>query len=355
MKDLLEAGVHFGHQTRRWNPKMKRYIYGARNGIYIIDLHQSLKLFDDAQKFVQDLVLGGGTLLFVGTKKQAADAVAEAAGRSRQYFVNSRWLGGMLTNFRTIQSRIARLRDLEMMERDGTFLKLTKKEAALLAEEKDRLERFLGGIKDMPRMPSALFIVDLKKEHIAVQEARKLGIPIVAIVDTNCDPDEVDYIIPGNDDAIRAIKLICNKIADAIIEVKQVEWQGAMVGDEDGAAGVDGTEAAAATTAEARRRQMEEDAKGLGFDYDAEGHMVVTAAPQEESGATPAETVATAEALTGEPQDSTLQSTGDDATGAAEATQIIAEETGNAPHQVNIGTGADAGSPTTSNAHPSSG
>ena len=352
MKDLLEAGVHFGHQTRRWNPKMKRYIYGARNGIYIIDLHQSLKLFDDAQKFVQDLVLGGGTLLFVGTKKQAADAVAEAAGRSRQYFVNSRWLGGMLTNFRTIQSRIARLRDLEMMERDGTFLKLTKKEAALLAEEKDRLERFLGGIKDMPRMPSALFIVDLKKEHIAVQEARKLGIPIVAIVDTNCDPDEVDYIIPGNDDAIRAIKLICNKIADAIIEVKQVEWQGALVGDEDGAAGVDGAEAAAATTAEARRRQMEEDAKGLGFDYDAQGHMV-EAPSQDVEARTPDQIVADAEALVGEPQDPTHIDTTYDAAGAEEATQVIAEETGHAPHDVNIGSGIDRGSVTSNAPKPS--
>src|SRR5690349_3160673 len=261
MKELLEAGVHFGHQTRRWNPKMKRYIYGSRNGIYIIDLHQSLKLFDDAQKFVQDIVTGGGTVLFVGTKKQASDAVAEAAQRSRQYFVNSRWLGGMLTNFRTIQSRIARLRDLEMMERDGTFLKLTKKEAALLTEEKDRLERFLGGIKDMPRLPSALFIVDLKKEHIAVAEARSLGIPIVAIEDTNCDPDEVDYVIPGNDDAIRAIKLISNKIADAIIEVKQHEW------DEEPSDGSTPTLTAAeievAKTPEARRRQMEEDARGL--------------------------------------------------------------------------------------------
>ena len=224
MKDLLEAGVHFGHQTRRWNPKMKRYIYGSRNGIYIIDLHQSLKLFDDAQKFIQDVVSDGGTILFVGTKKQASDAVQEAAVRSRQYFVNTRWLGGMMTNFTTIRSRIGRLRELNEMEADGTFLKLTKKEAAILTEERDKLERYLGGIKDMVRIPSALFVVDLKKEHIAVQEARSLGIPIVAIVDTNCDPDDVDYIIPGNDDAIRAIKLITNKIADAIIEVKQHEW-----------------------------------------------------------------------------------------------------------------------------------
>jgi small subunit ribosomal protein S2 len=225
MKDLLEAGVHFGHQTRRWNPKMKPYIYGGRNGIYIIDLHQTLKLFDEAYAYIQELAGANKKLLFVGTKKQAQDAVAEAAKRSRSYFVNSRWLGGMLTNYRTILTRIARLRELERLDTEGTLESLPKKEAAQLREERERLERYLGGIKDMPGLPDAIFIVDLKKERIAVQEARKLGIPIVAIVDTNCDPDEVDYVIPGNDDAIRAIKLICNKIADAIIEVKQAEWQ----------------------------------------------------------------------------------------------------------------------------------
>ena len=225
MKDLLEAGVHFGHQTRRWNPKMKPYIYGGRNGIYIIDLHQTLKLFDEAYAYIQELATNNGKLLFVGTKKQAQDAVAEAAKRSRQYFVNSRWLGGMLTNYRTILTRIARLRELERLDTEGVFESLPKKEAAELREERDRLERYLGGIKDMPGLPDAIFIVDLKKERIAVQEARKLGIPIIAIVDTNCDPDEVDYVIPGNDDAIRAIRLISNKIADAIIEVKQAEWQ----------------------------------------------------------------------------------------------------------------------------------
>jgi small subunit ribosomal protein S2 len=225
MKDLLEAGVHFGHQTRRWNPKMKRYIYGGRNGIYIIDLHQTLKLFDDAYEFVKEVAAGNGTLLFVGTKKQAQDAVAEAAKRSRQYYVNSRWLGGMLTNYRTIITRIARLREIERMDAEGILESLPKKEAADLREERDRLERYLGGIKDMPTLPSALFIIDLKKERLAVQEARKLGIPIVAIVDTNCDPDEVDYVIPGNDDAIRAIKLITNRIADAIIEAKGPEWE----------------------------------------------------------------------------------------------------------------------------------
>jgi small subunit ribosomal protein S2 len=224
MKELLEAGVHFGHQTRRWNPKMKRYIYGARNGIYIIDLHQTLKLFDDAQQFIQETIQNGGTVLFVGTKKQAQDAVIESATRCRQYFVNQRWLGGMLTNYRTIQGRIKRLEELNQMEANGTLAKLTKKEAAMLTEQRDKLERYLGGIKTMPKLPDAIFIVDLKKERIALAEARNLEIPVVAIVDTNCDPDEVDYVIPGNDDAIRAIKLISNKIADAIIEMKQDEW-----------------------------------------------------------------------------------------------------------------------------------
>ncbi len=225
MKDLLEAGVHFGHQTRRWNPKMKRYIYGGRNGIYIIDLHQTLKLFDDAYEFIKDIAANNGTILFVGTKKQAQEAVAEAAKRSRQFYVNSRWLGGMLTNYRTIITRIARLREIEKMDADGILDSLPKKEAADLREEAERLERYLGGMKDMPGKPSAMFIIDLKKERLAVQEARKLGIPIVAIVDTNCDPDEVDYVIPGNDDAIRAIKLITSKIADAVIEAKGPEWE----------------------------------------------------------------------------------------------------------------------------------
>ncbi len=224
MKELLEAGVHFGHQTRRWNPKMKRYIYGARNGIYIIDLHQTLKLFDAAQRFVQETMQAGGTLLFVGTKKQAQDAIEESAKRCRQYYVNQRWLGGMLTNYRTIQTRVQRLAELHEMEAKGILEKLTKKEAKGLLEERQRLERYLGGIKNMARLPQAVFVVDLKKEHIAVAEARKLGIPVIAIVDTNCDPDEVDFVIPGNDDAIRAIKLICGKIADAVIEVKQEQW-----------------------------------------------------------------------------------------------------------------------------------
>jgi len=220
MKELLEAGVHFGHRTHRWNPKMKRYIYGGRNGIYIIDLHQTLKLFEDARQFVQDVVSEGGDVLFVGTKKQAQEAIDSAAKACGMYFVNQRWLGGMLTNFSTIQTRITRLRELNQMEEEGKLELLTKKEAAKLREERDKLERFVGGIKDMPKLPSVIFIVDLKKERIALLEARKLEIPVVAIVDTNCDPDEVDYVIPGNDDAIRAIKLIAGKIAEAVVEIK---------------------------------------------------------------------------------------------------------------------------------------
>ncbi len=220
MKELLEAGVHFGHRTHRWNPKMKKYIYGGRNGIYIIDLHQTLKLFEDARKFIQEVAANGDPILFVGTKKQAQEAVESAAKQCGMYYVNQRWLGGMLTNNKTIQTRIARLRELEKMEADGVFESLTKKEAAKLREEREKLERYLGGIKDMPKLPGAMFIVDLKKERIALLEAKRLEIPVVAIVDTNCDPDEVDYVIPGNDDAIRAIKLICSKLAEAIAEVR---------------------------------------------------------------------------------------------------------------------------------------
>lgn len=220
MKELLEAGVHFGHRTHRWNPKMKRYIFGSRNGIYIIDLHQTLKLFEEARAFIQEVASAGHNILFVGTKKQAQEAVESAAKECGMYYVNQRWLGGMLTNFSTIQARIGRLRELEKMEEEGTLEQLTKKEAAKLREERAKLDRYLGGIKDMPGMPGAVFIVDLKKERIALLEARKLGIPIVAIVDTNCDPDEVDYVIPGNDDAIRAIKLMAGKMAEATNEVR---------------------------------------------------------------------------------------------------------------------------------------
>ncbi|ASS75621.1 30S ribosomal protein S2 [Tumebacillus algifaecis] len=223
MKQLLEAGVHFGHQTRRWNPKMSRYIFTERNGIYIIDLQKTVKKVEEAYNFVRDLSAEGKDLLFVGTKKQAQDSVKEEAERAGQYFVNQRWLGGTLTNFSTIQKRINRLKKLEAMEQDGTFEVLPKKEVIILKKEMERLEKFLGGIKDMKGIPGALFIIDPRKERIAVAEARKLGIPIVAIVDTNCDPDEIDYVIPGNDDAIRAVKLLTGKIADAILEGRQGE------------------------------------------------------------------------------------------------------------------------------------
>jgi len=223
MKQLLEAGVHFGHQTRRWNPKMDKYIFTERNGIYIIDLQKTVKKVEEAYNFVRSIAERGGTILFVGTKKQAQDSVAEEATRCGQFYINQRWLGGTLTNFETIKKRIARLKELERMEEDGTFDLLPKKEVILLKKEKERLEKFLGGIKNMKSMPDAVFIIDPRKERIAVAEARKLGIPIVGIVDTNCDPDEIDYVIPGNDDAIRAVKLLTSKIADAVIEAHQGE------------------------------------------------------------------------------------------------------------------------------------
>ena len=218
MKQLLEAGVHFGHQTRRWNPKMDRYIFTERNGIYIIDLQKTVKKVEEAYNFVRQVAEEGKSILFVGTKKQAQDSVKEEAERSGQFFTNQRWLGGTLTNFQTIQKRIQRLRQLEDMETNGTFEVLPKKEVIQLNKEKERLVKFLGGIKGMKSLPGALFIVDPRKERIAIAEAKKLGIPIVAIVDTNCDPDEIDYVIPGNDDAIRAVRLLTAKIADAVIE-----------------------------------------------------------------------------------------------------------------------------------------
>ncbi len=223
MKQLLEAGVHFGHQTRRWNPKMKRYIFTERNGIYIVDLQKTLGKVEEAYEFVRSIADEGGDVLFVGTKKQAQEAIESEAKRCGMFYVSQRWLGGTLTNFKTIKKRIARLFDLERMELDGTFEVLGKKEVLKLRAEKEKLEKFIGGIKDMNSLPAALFVVDPKKEKIAVREARNLGIPIVAIVDTNCDPDEVDYVIPGNDDAIRAVKLIAGKMADAIIESHQGE------------------------------------------------------------------------------------------------------------------------------------
>ena len=223
MKQLLEAGVHFGHQTRRWNPKMKEYIFTERNGIYIIDLQKTVKKIEEAYDFVRSVAESNQSILFVGTKKQAQESIESESKRCDMYFVNQRWLGGMLTNFKTIQGRIARLRQIEQMEENGDFNLLPKKEVIQLRGEQEKLEKNLGGIKDMKRLPGALFVVDPRKEHIAVAEARTLKIPIVAIIDTNCDPDEVDYPIPGNDDAIRAVKLITAKIADAVIEGKQGE------------------------------------------------------------------------------------------------------------------------------------
>ncbi|MGG7011016.1 30S ribosomal protein S2 [Limosilactobacillus fermentum] len=223
MKQLLEAGVHFGHQTRRWNPKMKPFIFTERNGIYIIDLQKTVKMIDTAYNYVKDVAADGGVVLFVGTKKQAQDSIKEEATRAGQYYVNHRWLGGTLTNWKTIQSRISRLKELKKMAEDGTFDRLPKKEVAVLTKQREKLERFLGGIEDMPRIPDILYIVDPHKEQIAVKEAQKLHIPIVAMVDTNTDPDDIDVIIPSNDDAIRAVRLITAKMADAVIEGKQGE------------------------------------------------------------------------------------------------------------------------------------
>ena len=242
MKQLLEAGVHFGHQTRRWNPKMARFIFTERNGIYIIDLQKTVKKMDEAYNFVRDLAAEGGKVLFVGTKKQAQESIKNEAERCNQYFVNERWLGGMLTNFQTIEKRVKRLKTLEKQAEDGTFEILPKKEVTLLKHEMEKLQKYLGGIKDMKKLPDALFIIDPKKEEIAVSEARKLHIPIIATVDTNCDPDVIDYPIPANDDAIRAVKLLTGKIAHAVLEGNQGEQT------EEGAA--EGAEAAEEKAAE---------------------------------------------------------------------------------------------------------
>ena len=235
LKDLLEAGVHFGHQTKRWNPKMKTYIFGERNGIYIIDLAKTAKLFRDAEQFTTNLAADGRTILFVGTKRQAQDAVAEEAQRCGMYFVNQRWLGGLLTNFTTIQRSLARLRDLEAMETDGRYDTLSKKEIAQIEKEKRKLQKNLEGIRNMSRLPDALFVVDTRKEKIAVDEARKLKIPVIGVVDTNCDPDEVDYVIPGNDDALRAIRLFASRIADAVLAGRGIR-ESAQADDGDGEA-----------------------------------------------------------------------------------------------------------------------
>jgi len=225
MKQLLEAGVHFGHQTRRWNPKMAPYIYTERNGIYIIDLQKTVGMIDDAYNAIGDIAAKGGSILFVGTKKQAQDSIKAEAERCGMYYVNERWLGGMMTNFKTIESRIRRMKDIKRMQEDGTFDVLPKKEVIGLTKELDKLEKNLGGIEEMKKLPDAIFIVDLKKERICVQEAHALGIPLIGIADTNCDPEDLDYVIPGNDDAIRAVKLIVSKMADAVIEARQGQEQ----------------------------------------------------------------------------------------------------------------------------------
>jgi small subunit ribosomal protein S2 len=250
MKQLLEAGVHFGHQTSRWNPKMKPYIFGARNGIHIIDLQQTVTMFKDVEGVVRDLVASGGNVLFVGTKKQAQDAIREEATRCGMFHVHNRWLGGTLTNFTTIRQSIDRLRKLEEMENDPKIVEaLTKKEMLGLTREKDKLEQSLGGIKAMRKLPDAIFVIDPKQEEIAVKEARKLGIPVVAVIDTNCDPDAIDYKVPGNDDAIRAIRLFCAAIADAVIEGKMLHEQAMVKGKEDERSAAEGGETIESTMA----------------------------------------------------------------------------------------------------------
>ncbi len=251
MKELLEAGVHFGHQVRRWNPKMKEYIFGERNGIYIIDLQKTQRMFREAISFVTNLIAEdkGKTVLFVGTKRQAQDAIREESEKCGQYFVNQRWLGGLLTNFQTVQKSIKRLKDLEAMQTDGRYEKLTKKERIKLDRERESLNKNLSGIKSMARLPDAIFIIDVKKEEIAVAEANRLGIPIVAVVDTNCSPEGIDYVIPGNDDALRAVRLFASRIADAIVEGNQIATEGGVVtqepSEDSGAGGVEAAEPAA--------------------------------------------------------------------------------------------------------------
>jgi small subunit ribosomal protein S2 len=256
LKDLLEAGVHFGHQTKRWNPKMKAYIFGERNGIYIIDLAKTARLFREAEQFVTNLAADGRTILFVGTKRQAQDAIAEEAQRCGMFFVNQRWLGGLLTNFSTIQRSLTRLRDLEAMETDGRYETLSKKEIAQLEKEKRKLQKNLEGIRNMSRLPDALFVVDTRKEKIAVDEARKLKIPVIGVVDTNCDPDEVDYVIPGNDDALRAIRLFASRMADAVASGRGIR-ESAHADDGQEAAGGDADDRSRRTRA---ARQMREQA-----------------------------------------------------------------------------------------------
>jgi small subunit ribosomal protein S2 len=264
MKELLEAGVHFGHQTKRWNPKMKEYIFGERNGIYIIDLQKTLKMFKEASKFVADLAADGKTVMFVGTKRQAQEAIAEEANRCGMFYVNNRWLGGLLTNWVTVQKSVKRLKELDEMATDGRYELLPKKEVIKLERERKHLQANLAGIKNLTRLPDALFVIDSNKEQIAVKEARKLGIPVVAVVDTNCDPSEVDYVIPGNDDALRAIRLFATKIADSVSEGSQLADKTILDRAAEGAA----AEAAEAEASEAAR------AAAVGSDYGDEGEDV---------------------------------------------------------------------------------
>jgi small subunit ribosomal protein S2 len=265
MKELLEAGVHFGHQTKRWNPKMKQYIFGERNGIYIIDLQKTLRLFKEATQFVADLASQGKIILFVGTKRQAQDAIAEEARRCGMFFVNQRWLGGLLTNFMTIQRSIKRLKELDAMATDGRYELLPKKEVTRLERERTALEKNLSGIKDMPRLPDAIFVIDSKNEEIAVAEARRLGVPVIAIVDTNCDPDFVDYVIPGNDDALRAIRLFTSKVAESVLEGQGMAKDTAAkegTGEAEDMESVEAFEAASGAPRERTRAQRENAAEG---------------------------------------------------------------------------------------------
>jgi small subunit ribosomal protein S2 len=267
MKELLEAGVHFGHQVRRWNPKMKEYIFGERNGIYIIDLQKTQRMFREAIAFVTNLIAEdkGKTVLFVGTKRQAQDAIREESEKCGQYFVNQRWLGGLLTNFQTVQKSIKRLKDLESMQTDGRYEKMTKKERIKLDRERESLNKNLSGIKGMSRLPDAVFIIDVKKEEIAVAEANRLGIPIVAVVDTNCSPEGIDYVIPGNDDALRAVRLFASRIADAIVEGNQIATEGGVVSTEPGEGGGEGETGGGAGDAIAAELAIDDDDNGGGI------------------------------------------------------------------------------------------
>jgi small subunit ribosomal protein S2 len=288
MKELLEAGVHFGHQVRRWNPKMKEYIFGERNGIYIIDLQKTQRMFREAIAFVTNLIAEdkGKTVLFVGTKRQAQDAIREEAEKCGQYFVNQRWLGGLLTNFQTVQKSIKRLKDLESMQTDGRYEKMTKKERIKLDRERESLNKNLSGIKSMSRLPDAVFIIDVKKEEIAVAEANRLGIPIVAVVDTNCSPEGIDYVIPGNDDALRAVRLFASRISDAIVEGNQIATEGGVVPTEpskDGGEGQGGTEEGAAGGALATELASDDDNGGVS---DEEAQSASMTSPGAENAAT---------------------------------------------------------------------